>query len=175
MTRRRKHHRLGLIHMTHHRSAVYRSASCPGNPATCEFRTFPDAPGRPKGPISHPANAKPRWRMFRAAPTSRSVIRPQPPQASSRTPRATSPSALSALRVSCRAHPAPAHAPYTGGTKPQHISRRWLGRHMVPKFAQHTTVRNSTAKVGDLQTNQALERTADGFLALEILMVPTCA
>ena len=72
--------------MTKHQSAVYRSASCPGNPATCGSGTLSDAPGRPKGPTSHPASAIPRWRMFRAALTSRSVTRPQPPQANSRTP-----------------------------------------------------------------------------------------
>ena len=55
---------------------------------------------------------------FPTRPTQ-SAARPQPPQASSRAPCATSPPVLSASQVSCRARPAPARAPYTGGTKPQ--------------------------------------------------------
>lgn len=74
--------------------------------------------------MSRRASAIPRWRMFRAALTSRSVTRPQPPQAAARAPdamnrlcpqawqsvlvrlaetRTTSPPALSAVQVSCSA------------------------------------------------------------------------
>ena len=74
--------------------------------------------------MSRPASAIPRWRMFRAALTSRSVTRPQPPQANARAPdgmnrlcpqawqsvlvclaetRTTSPPVLSVMQVSCSA------------------------------------------------------------------------
>ena len=54
----------GLISVTEilQPDAVSRPA---GNPATYRSGTLSDAPRRPKGPMSHPANAMPRWRIFR--------------------------------------------------------------------------------------------------------------
>ena len=77
---------LGIICVTNHQSAVHRSVSRPGIPATCASRTPSNVRGRTSGPMSHAASAVLRWRVFRAALTSRSVTRPQPPQANSQRP-----------------------------------------------------------------------------------------
>ena len=50
---------LGFIYMTNHQSAVYRAASCPGNPATCGSRTLFGRAGTTQGADVPPGQRDP--------------------------------------------------------------------------------------------------------------------